>query len=369
MAAFPQLRVVVIGAGAGVFNMHRPALQQAMFNVVAISDIKTDPGQQRAEGLGCAFYTDYQLMLAEMRPEVAVILTPHPLHARIAINCLEAGCHVLVEKPMAIQVSEADEMIVTALENKRLLEVVFQQRFRPEIRFAERLIEEGRLGDIQHFEMNVTWTRANSYFTMAPWRGTWKGEGGGVLMNQGSHNLDLLCHLMGLPVRVIAWTKRLLHTIETEDTAQAMLEWESGALGTIHISTAEVPQPEYIKIAGTGGVFEIVDGRPTLQILDTDLKEYVKTSVDGYAKPAMHEEKVELPTETKGQHSDVYRQFYDTILTTKDYTATAIRGRMELELANAMIYSSFTREEVLLPLERQAYAELLQQLQGGSAIS
>jgi predicted dehydrogenase len=256
-----RLRHVIIGVAAGVFGGHRPALALPTVDLVAVSDINTEVGTQRASELQCAFYKDYRQMLRETRPGVAVILTPHFLHPAIAIDCLQAGCHVLVEKPIALQVADADAMIEEANRSQRLLGLIFQHRFRPEIRAAKKLLQEGLLGDIQRVELSAVWTRPDSYYKLASWRGTWAGEGGGILINQASHNLDLLCHLMGLPARLYAWTRRLLHQIETEDTAQAILEWPNGALGSLHISSAEADIPERLKILGTRGYLELAHGQ------------------------------------------------------------------------------------------------------------
>src|SRR5437764_953673 len=149
------------------------------------------------------------------------VLAPHPFHAALTLDCLAAGAHVLVEKPIAVQVAEADLMIEAAERAGRLLAVNLQHRTRSEIRTADKLIQSGRLGDIQRVEMVAIWTRTTSYYAQAGWRGTWQGEGGGVLMNQSSHSLDLVCHLVGQPGRVVAWNRTLFHAIETEDTSMA----------------------------------------------------------------------------------------------------------------------------------------------------
>ena len=252
-----RLRHVIIGGGASIVTSHIPALALPTAELVAISDVNSTAGKQRADELQCAFYTDYRQMLAETRPDVAVIVTPPFLHASMTIDCLQAGCHVLTEKPMAIQVAEADQMIEAARRHERLLGVILQHRFRPEMMTAYKLIQEGRLGRIQRAELTAVWTRPTSYYKMAPWRATWAGEGGGVLTNQASHNLDILCHLLGSPARVYAWTRNLLHHTETEDTAHAILEWQDGALGMLHISTAEFDDAERLKIVGTRGYLEI----------------------------------------------------------------------------------------------------------------
>ena len=126
-----KLRHVIIGVGAGVLGMHRPALTLDSVELVGASDVNVALGQKNANELGCPFFADYKEMLETTKPDVAVILAPHPFHAALTIDCLNAGAHVLVEKPMAVQVSEADAMIAAAEANQKHLAVSFQQRFRP----------------------------------------------------------------------------------------------------------------------------------------------------------------------------------------------------------------------------------------------
>jgi predicted dehydrogenase len=361
LAKGSTLRHVVIGVGAGVLDMHRPALQLETVDLVAASDVNSELGQRRADELGCAFYADHRTMLAETRADVAVILTPHTFHAPIAIDCLQAGCHVLVEKPMAIHVAEADVMIEAAAQAERLLAVNFQQRCRPEVQAARRLIQQGHLGEVQHADMAVMWTRTAAYYRLNAWRGTWAGEGGGVLMNQAPHDLDLLCYLMGRPVRVVAWTRTLLHQIETEDTVQAMLEWPNGALGSLHASTAQAGPPIRIEIVGTGGTLRIEPGELTFHQFDTDLRDHVAQSPQPFSAPTLHPVPVELEPGA-GDHVSVYRNLHEAILHGAPVIADGAAGRMSLELANAMIYSGYTRDEVELPLDRQRYAALLEDL-------
>jgi predicted dehydrogenase len=259
-------------------------------------------------------------------------------------------------------------MIEAADRNQRLLSLIFQHRFRPEVRAAKKLLQEGLLGDIQRVELSAVWTRPDSYYNLAPWRGTWSGEGGGILINQASHNLDLLCYLAGMPARVYAWTRRLLHQIETEDTAQAILEWPNGALGSLHISSAEADMPERIKILGTQGYLELAHGQLSVQKLDVDMKEYRVNSKDPYAKAPLHPYTVPLE-DGNGDHVAVYRSFHEAILSgNHDDPAycDGVEGRMELELANAIIFSNYTHSEVEFPLDRQRYAALLEDLRARS---
>jgi predicted dehydrogenase len=359
-----KLRHVVIGAGATVFGAHRPALALPAVELAAVCDRDIAAGQAVAESLAVPFYADYRAMLAATHPDVAVVMTPHPLHAPIAIDCLRAGCHVLTEKPMADQVAAADAMIATAEEAGRLLAVNFQQRLRPEVQAARRLLAEGRLGAIQHVSMVETWTRTDAYYRARAWRGTWVGEGAGVLLNQAPHNLDLVCYLAGPPARVSAWTRRTLHNIETEDTAQAMLEWPDGSTGSIHVSTAEAGLPQRLEILGTAGVLRVRPGEITFEQFENDLRHFLPESPSAFSAPTAHA--VPVPVEAgAGDHVAVYRNLHAAILEGKPLAAPAHEARMSLELANAMIYSSYTGQVIPFPLDRRSYAALLEGLRQG----
>lgn len=356
-----RLRHVVIGLAASIFPAHLPGLQNERAELVAGCDVNLEAGKRRAEELNCLFFSDYRQMLAETQPDVAVILTPHPLHAPIAIDCLRAGCHVLVEKPMAIQVSEADAMIAVAEQSKRLLAVSFQMRWRPEVRAARQLIQDGCLGKIQCIQVSVPWLRTAAYYRSASWRGRWDSEGGGVLMNQAPHDLDLICYLMGSPARVFGWTRTTLHQIEVEDTAHAVMEWDNGALGTLHVSTAEAGRPERVEVTGTAGYLEIGRGTLVLQHLEMDVRDYIPIAAELFRAPDVCSEVVELEP-TVADHAAVYRNLHAAILEGEPLVVDGTEGRKSLELANAITLSSLTRREVTLPLDPAEYAALLADL-------
>ena len=162
----------------------------------------------------------------QLKPDVAVVITPHYCHAEIAIDCLEAGCNVLVEKPMALEVAEADAMIAAAQASGKLLAVNFQHRQRPEVRAARQLIQEGRLGRLQRMNMVTPWPRSAAYYGQASWRATWPGEGGGVLMNQAPHDLDLCVPPDGAARCRGRMDAHDPAQVEVEDTATALLSWD-----------------------------------------------------------------------------------------------------------------------------------------------
>ncbi|MCB0133155.1 MAG: Gfo/Idh/MocA family oxidoreductase, partial [Caldilineaceae bacterium] len=244
----------------------------------------------------------------------------------------------------------------------RLLAVNFQQRYRPEVRAAHEIIRSGKLGELQYANMVVVWPRTRRYFANAGWRGTWKGEGGGVLLNQAPHNLDLLCHLMGMPTSLVAWTRTRVHAIETEDTVQAMFEWDNGAVGSLHVSTAESGQPERLEILGTAGRLEVGRGHIVLQEFDQDVRTFFVETDAIYSGPPSHDVAVTLP-ESNGDHVDIYADLQRAITTGTPLMADGRDARMSLELANAMILSSYQQGAVSLPLDRAAYGTLLAQLQ------
>jgi predicted dehydrogenase len=357
------MRFGVIGVGANVFSMHAPAIRASGVELVGVADVNLAAAEQRAEELGCQFFGDHRELLSQTRPDAVAVLAPHPFHASIALDCLQAGVHVLVEKPIAVEVAEADRMIEAAARAGRLLAVNLQHRTRAEIRAARKLIDDGKLGDLQRIEMTAIWTRTASYYRLAGWRGTWRGEGGGVLMNQSPHTLDLVCHLAGQPTRVVAWNRTLFHQIETEDTSLAMFEWPNGALGSLLVSTAQAGEAERLEIAGTRGVLQLARGGLQFWQAESDLRDFLAHSPEPFGKPALRPVPVEIEQLAgSGEHRAIYANFVDAIERGTPLVADGAQGRLSLELANALIYSSATGEQVTLPLDRAAYSRLLDRL-------
>lgn len=357
-----RLRTVFIGCGASIYPLHEKAAAPARFELAGMADIDAARGQARAEKHGVPFFTSYRDLLAATEPDLAVIMTPHTSHPTAAIAALESGAHVLVEKPMAIEVGAADRMIDAASAANRLLAVNFQHRTRPEIRTAIDLLRRGEVGDVQHVSMMAVWPRSHKYFRMSSWRGTWNGEGGGVLLNQSPHNLDLLCHFMGLPARLVAWARTTLHPIETEDTVQAMFEWPNGAIGSLHVSTAESGQPERLEILGTRGRLEIAPGALRFDRFDQELPAFFAETEEIYSGPSQHLVEARL-LDGAGSHDDIYANVFAAITEGAPLVADGASARMSLEVANAITLSSRRGTAVDLPLAREEYAQLLGELQ------
>ena len=186
-------------------------------------------------------------------------------------------------------------------------------------------------------------------------------------MNQAPHDLDLICHLLGQPQKVYAWIRTVFQKIEVEDTIQAMMAWPNGAMGSIHISTAQGKRPYRLEVIGTKGTLNIASGSIECHLFDEDIRETIMHSSEGFPQIQAHPHAVELPDGT-GDHAAVYRNLYAAIVDGASIRADGEEGAQSLELANAMVMSSFTQQEVELPLDREAYGALLRKLQNGDAV-
>jgi predicted dehydrogenase len=361
-----KLRYAFAGVGAVAYRMHKRGFADLDgIEVAAVCDVQEEAARREAAEWDCPYYLDYRQMIDETRPDVFVVTTPHIYHAEMSIYAMRAGAHVLCEKPMAIQVADADRMNAVARETGRILAVSFQYRLRPEIVAAKKLIEEGKLGKLQHVDMKIAWTRTSKYY--AGWRGGWVSEGGALLMMQAPHEIDLVCHLAGMPRRVYAWTATIGHDFAAEDTVQAMLEWEGGTLGSFHASTAEAGQEMRFEIIGTRGHLQIPKGSLRFRSLGTDVIEYMKTHEKPFPDSDLIEETVELDPDLEGSHRDLHRDFYNAVAHGTPVSADGFTGIWSLEVANAMTYSSHTGQAVEFPLDRQKYAALLAELQAREA--
>ncbi len=362
----PTLRVVLIGGAAGIAATHLQALAQIpALQVVGMSDINAEGVKARAAETGCPSFVDHRDMLRELHPDIAVIVTPHPFHAPLAIDAFAAGAHVLVEKPIAVEVADADRMIEAADAAGKILAVNFQQRFRSVIERARALIDEGAIGPLVRTLCIEPWFRPAAYYRSASWRGTWKGEGGGVLMNQAPHTMDLLCHLAGLPGKVWGWTRTAAHAIEVEDSAQAMFEYPNGAPGYLCTTTVEAGAEGRLEVIGDRGGIVVSGSQLTITRFEPALREHMAASEQMFSSPKVHTEIVDLPGDGGG-HLAVYRDLYAAIIEGRQPRANGREGLMSLELANAVTLSSYTDRPVTLPLDRAAYSELLSDLRAGN---
>jgi UDP-N-acetyl-2-amino-2-deoxyglucuronate dehydrogenase len=239
-----RLRFGMVGCGV-IGPVHAEAIASLPdAQLVAVTDIIPERAQQLAEkyrATPITVYTDLQEMLARERLDVVIVCTPSGLHGEHGCQVMRAGCHVIIEKPMEISLAAIDEMLRVQQETGVKLAVISQHRFDPASQQVHDLLEEHAFGRLVLGNAIVPWWRSQGYYDSGSWRGTWKLDGGGVLMNQSIHSIDLLQWFMG-PVRSLcAYTDTLAHRMETEDVGVAVLRFANGALGTIAATTGAYP--------------------------------------------------------------------------------------------------------------------------------
>ncbi|HXI52625.1 MAG TPA: Gfo/Idh/MocA family oxidoreductase [Candidatus Saccharimonadales bacterium] len=307
--------------------------------------------------------------LIESRAVVALLIaTPHPQHPAQAIAAFEAGLHVMVEKPIASHKADAERLIAAAARHPRqVFGAMFQLRTEPRYAKLRKLIQEGELGPIVRINWIITdWYRTEAYYASGGWRATWKGEGGGVLLNQCLHQLDTLQWLVGMPARIRGFCQLgRYHDIDVEDNVTIYLEWADGATGVFVSSTGESPGTNRFEICGTRGRVVLENQRLTFTRNDADMIEFSRKAATGFAKPDLWH--VEIPFENaKEPHSILLQNFTDAILDGGPLLVPGAEGIHSVELANAMLYSSLQAETVELPLDAGAFEGKLEELIAGS---
>jgi predicted dehydrogenase len=227
----------------------------------------------------------------------------------------------------------------------------------------KKLIAGGELGSLVRMSWIITdWYRTEAYYASGGWRATWKGEGGGALLNQCPHNLDILQWLCGMPARVRGFCQLgRYHNIEVEDNVTAYWEWASGATGVFITATGEAPGTNRLELCGTRGKLVLENNRLTFTRNETDMLEFSRTAKTGFARPEVWN--VEVPFDNApAQHATLTQNFVDAILDGAVLVAPGAEGMNSVELANAMLFSSLTGQTVDLPLNGAAYEQKLQEL-------
>ncbi|MEJ5250770.1 MAG: Gfo/Idh/MocA family oxidoreductase [Chthonomonadetes bacterium] len=360
------VRFGVIGVGGmGVAHAHLvQRVEQAQ--LVAVCSASEERTRQVAQQFGVPGFTDYRELLRSGLVDAVLIATPHPLHAQIAETAFQHGVHVLCEKPLAISISEGRRMVEAARQHGCLLGAMLQMRTEKHFRTARKAVEDGVVGNLVRAQTIATWCRSEAYYRSASWRGTWAGEGGGVLMNQAPHHLDIFCWLTGLPRRVTAQARTRYHQIEVEDEAFAVLEYPNGAHGYLYVNVHEMPPTRHFEVAGERGKV-IIDGEQvTVTRTVPPIPEYLQQAQDMWEVPATE---VYTPDVADGEvgHEAVIRNFVRVILGQE--TALIAPGEealWSLELANAIILSALRGKTVELPVDGEEYDALLRELQASS---
>lgn len=356
------VRVVVLGAAAHIFGAaHVGALSAVGADVVGVFDAQQHLAERLGARYGWPVYSDVDRLLT-VSADVAVVTAPHPEHAELVGACLRADKHVLVEKPLGVSVGEADTLIRESERRGRTLAVVLQHRLRREVRYARELLRDGAIGALHRADLVACYPKRSRYYTERPWRGTWSGAGGGVLLNQGQHYLDMLTYLVGLPHSVFAWTSTRVQPMETEDTVEAAVQWADGGTGSVHVTSA-ADGPRRLELTGTAGRIRLSEDGIEVTTCDEDIRTFARSPGDPFDHPRERERRI-IPG-GDGTHTDLYRDLVDTLDGEREPVGAARDAVGAVELTNAVTLSAHRAAPVKLPVDRDEYAALLTSLRSG----
>ncbi|MEM7166369.1 MAG: Gfo/Idh/MocA family oxidoreductase [Planctomycetota bacterium] len=338
----PPIRFGLIGASA-IAKKHVAALNRMPdATVAAVADLDLDRAVPLAETFGARPYRDYKEMLANEELDVVSVLTPSGSHARIAIDVARSGRHVVVEKPMSLQLEEADLQIRACAENKVRMFVVLQNRFSQPVMQVRQALDAGRFGKLVSGSVRLRWCRDQAYYDASPWRGTWARDGG-VFCNQACHHLDLMLWMLGDVESVCAMKATRLVDIEAEDTGVAILRFTNGALGVIEATTAWRPKDleGSFSLAGECGSVEI-GGFVVDQLKHWQFAEEAPQDADVFERYGSN------PDVFAWQHEQYLRDVTHALTTGEPALVEVTEGRRTVELINAIYESAETGREVNL---------------------
>ncbi len=307
-------------------------------------------------------YTEAVDMIKNADIDAVIVAVPHYDHPKLVMYSLECKKHTVCEKPAGVYAKQVREMNEYAQKQDKVFAMMFNQRTNCVFRKMKEMVDSGEIGEIKRVNWIITdWYRTQYYYDSGDWRATWSGEGGGVLLNQCPHQLDLLQWICGLPVKVHAFLHEgKWHDIEVEDDVTAYLEFKNGATGVFITSTGDAPGTNRFEITGTKGKLVCEDTKilKFTKLLE-DEREYCKTSKEGFKKPPFEQE---VLVETDGQnpqHMGVLRAFCGKILRDEPLVADGSEGIRGLMLSNAMHMSAWKNTAVTLPVdENEYYTEL-----------
>ena len=297
--------------------------------------------------------------------DAVLVATPHYLHPVYATEALNAGKHVLIEKPAGVYAKAVRELNALADKSDKVFGVMFNQRTNPLYQKLKELIDSGEIGEIRRVNWIITdWYRTQQYYDSGSWRATWSGEGGGVLLNQSPHQLDLIQWLCGVPKKVTGHCYYgKFHNIEVEDDVTAFLEYENGATGVFITTTGDAPGTNRLEITGSKAKIIVESGDNDIIMYrnrqDTD--EHIKTSPYGFGTPECWECRIKVQGENP-QHVGICKNFFDAILNGTPLLAPGQEGINGVELSNAIHMSDWLGNvPVELPVDSDKFYEMLQE--------
>ncbi|WP_320128731.1 Gfo/Idh/MocA family oxidoreductase [uncultured Sphaerochaeta sp.] len=354
------MKYALIGCGRISTNHIKAAVNNDL-EIVAVCDVLPEHMETvlAKNGLESASsikrYTDYRRMVVECKPELVSIATESGLHAEVALFCIEQGIHVIIEKPMAMSLSDADEIIKRSEEKGVKVSACHQNRFNVAVQQMREALEQNRFGKLSHGSIHVRWNRNEDYYTQAPWRGTW-AQDGGALMNQCIHGIDLLRWMMGDEIEEVYGQTRqqFHHYLEAEDIGMAVVKFKNGAIGTIEGTTNVYPKnlEETLYLFGEKGTVKI-GGTSTNNIDVWDFSEETESDLKNKGLE-------EATSNVYGNgHTSLFSDVIDAIKNDRKPYVDAYAGRRALELVLAIYKSQKTGTPVRFPLKKFSTSDMV----------
>ncbi len=361
-----KVKIGIIGIG-GMGGSHATYLAKGEIpqaELTAVCDLNPERLQWAKENLGenVQIFDSPEVFYASKAMDAVMVATPHYDHSPLAIKAFESGYHVLIEKPAGVYTKQVRIMNEAAEKSGKVFGIMFNQRTNPLYQKLRDLVLSGELGDMKRTVWLITnWYRSQSYYDSGGWRATWAGEGGGVLLNQDPHQLDIWQWVCGLPTRVRAFCAfGKYHNIEVEDDVTAYVEYENGATGLFVTSTGESPGTNRFEISANKGKAVIEDGKLTFWRLRTPEREFNETFKGGFGEPECW--KCEIPVHGHAaEHRGITTNFVQAILKGTPLLAPGYEGIKGLQISNAMHLSAWTDSWVNIPVNEELYYEKLQE--------
>lgn len=315
------------------------------------------------------YFADSHELITSGLVDAVMIATPHYFHPIIGIDAFENGLNVLSEKPIGVYTKKIHEFMDAAKKSGKAFGIMYNQRTNPLYQKMREMVQGGELGELKRCIWIITdWYRTQAYYNSGGWRATWSGEGGGVLINQCPHNLDLWQWIFGMPSAIFANCEiGKYHDIEVEDDVTAMAKYANGATGVFITTTGEYPGTNRLEITGSKGKLVCEGGHLWYTKLDTDEREFTFASEQGFA--SIKHETVELHPEGAGeQHVGILKNFTNHILCGEELLAPGYEGINGLSISNAMMLSSWENKWVKLPNDgEEFYNALLEKIKTSKA--
>ncbi len=355
------IRFGVIGVG-GMGCGHCGSIGKVkQASLAAVCDIDPATAERVGKQFNVPYYFDHRQLIKSGLCDAFTIATPHPSHAPIAIDCMNAGFPVISEKPLSERVSMAEQMVRVSKKKRVPFVVMFQRRFEPVMAKAMDIVKSGQIGKIYRTCMISPEFRSQAYYDSGTWRATWTGEGGGVMMNQSPHIIDIFVQLCGMPSEVFGRTETRMHHIEVEDLAEALLKYPDGGTGYLYCSTNESGPGQMIEVFGDKGKLVLRNGELKLYRFKPGIQKYLAHSKKVWGGPDLIEVPIKIPADTWGQPS-VMANLVRHLLYGEKLVTPGESGVASLELANAIMLSAHEKRWIKLPISRAKYDAFLAEL-------